>query len=295
VAIVVVVLLVLLVVADRVVATVVAPNALKKEIAASLAETNKDPTVPPAQVGDVSIGGIPFLTQVFFGVYKDIRLTVTDIPAGDIRIQEVRARLQGLHVPFGDAVRDQVGEVPVDEVQASVAVTYADLEAFLKPKVQENLRGVNDSLGTSFRDFRLLPAEGGSKVEFRLTTDVPGLGERQLSGIGSFVVNNGLLSISGVKLRIVDDTGGQAPGATPTKPPDLFGGALGDLGADITQGFMNLTDDVVGGVLAQGVPIPDISLPITGLPFDVRIDAAGTNETGLFLTASARDITLPAG
>ncbi len=124
------VLLVLLVVADRA-AVPIAEGQMKTKAEASIAATSKDPTVAPPKITNVSIGGIPFLTQVLFGKYDDLRVTVTGISTPGPRISEVKARLQGVHVPFGDAIRDKVGQVPVDKATANIQITYADLNAYL--------------------------------------------------------------------------------------------------------------------------------------------------------------------
>ncbi|WP_239382170.1 DUF2993 domain-containing protein [Frankia sp. CIT1] len=153
----VIVLLALLVVADRA-AVPIAESQMKVKAEAAITQTSKDPTVTPPRVTDVSIGGIPFLTQVLFGKYDDLRVTVTGISTPGPRISEVKARLQGVHVPFGDAIRDQVGEVPVDKVTAAVQISYSDLNTYLA--------GLNLSIGK----VQVAPA-GDGKV--KVTVNVP--------------------------------------------------------------------------------------------------------------------------
>ena len=244
------VLVVLLIVADRVVATVVAPNAMKKQIAVSLAEANTDPSVPPAQVTDVSIGGIPFLTQVFLGNYKDIRLSVAGISTPGPRISEVDARLQGVHVPFADAIRDQVGEVPVDEVQATVRVTYDDLNAWLATATADSTP----------RNVSLTPVDGGQRVEasFEFDFDLSGinLGAQTVKATSTFSVTDGKLSLDFSEVDV--------------------------------DGTFDLPSIPVGA-------IPGIELPLPDLPFDLTVVDAGTDASGVSLTARARDVRLPAG
>ncbi len=125
-----IVLFALLVVADRA-SVPIAESQMKAKAQVAVAQSSKDPTVAPPTVTDVSIGGIPFLTQILFGKYDDLRVTVTGISTPGPRISAVTARLQGVHVPFGDAIRGQVGQVPVDKVTADVQISYSDLNTYL--------------------------------------------------------------------------------------------------------------------------------------------------------------------
>lgn len=81
---------------------------------------------------EVRIGGFPFLTQVAFGQYRDIEVTVGSLSTQGLRVGRIIAHLQGVHVPLGDAVRNQVKQIPVDRTSAEIFVTYADLNTFLK-------------------------------------------------------------------------------------------------------------------------------------------------------------------
>ena len=112
-----VVLAALLVVADRV-GVVVAQNALAGQIEQQL-DLDRKP--------DVSIRGIPFLTQAIGGTYKDIRVQLPDVDAGDVQNVAVDARLQGAHVPLSGAVRGNVDRIPVDRIGGTVSIPYGDL------------------------------------------------------------------------------------------------------------------------------------------------------------------------
>ncbi len=172
-----VVLIVLLAVADRA-AVPIAESQMKAKAAASVAQTSTDPTVRPAKVTDVSIGGIPFLTQVIFGKYDDLRVAVTDIPTPGPRISEVKARLQGVHVPLWNAIRDQIKEVPVDKVTADVQITYDDLNAYL---VKQNVK--------------VTPVGDGREVRISGKFDAGLLGIQELSGVTRFGVQNNTLTL----------------------------------------------------------------------------------------------------
>src|SRR6266568_3939602 len=100
-----VLLLVALVIADRVAASA-ADAAVEKRLAeqAPFDASNKP---------DVSIRGFPFLTQALGGKYDDIEVS------GD-------AHMHGVHVPFSKALSRDVKSLPIDRVDASVGIPYAE-------------------------------------------------------------------------------------------------------------------------------------------------------------------------
>ncbi len=237
-AIVLVVLVVLFVVGDRV-GVVVAKGQMRKQVEASVAENIK-PGDPVPKVTDVSIGGFPFLTQVLFGKFTDIGVGIDGIPTPGPKISSVKAHLKGLHVPLGDALTDNVGQVPVDDVRATVGITYADLNAFLAKQAVQ---------------VQVAPVDGGKKVELSGTIDGPfGLGSTKVSGITTFEVADNKLTLVPSALSVV--------------------------------GGLNFTIPV-----SFQIPVP---IPVSGLPFHLRIVKASTNATGLSLTATAKDVVLPA-
>src|SRR5512133_1572254 len=95
------VLAVVLLVADRA-GVVVAQSALAGKIQQQL-DLDRKP--------DVSINGIPFLTQAIRGTYRDIEVQLPDVDAGDVRDVAVDARLQGVHVPLSDALSGNVDRI----------------------------------------------------------------------------------------------------------------------------------------------------------------------------------------
>ena len=112
-----IVVLGLLIAGDRI-AAVVAGRVLAGEIRTQLALD---------QTPDVSIRGIPFLTQALGGDYSDVRVTIPDVDSGALQNIVVDARLQGVRVPLGDALRRQVDEVPVDRITGDLTVRYDEL------------------------------------------------------------------------------------------------------------------------------------------------------------------------
>lgn len=106
-------------VADRVGAAMAA-RAVAQELQAQAGLT-----APP----DVTVDGVPFLTQSLAGRYERIRVTAADVPAGEVQGRPVRLRtlsatLRGARVPLSDALSGAVTSVPVDRVDALVLLPY---------------------------------------------------------------------------------------------------------------------------------------------------------------------------
>jgi hypothetical protein len=112
-----VVVLGLLIAADRI-GVVVADRVLAGQIRDQLALD---------ETPDVSIRGVPFLTQAVRGKYSDVRVTIPDVDAGALQNVVVDARLQGVRVPPGDVLRRQVDEVPVDRITGDLSIGFDEL------------------------------------------------------------------------------------------------------------------------------------------------------------------------
>ena len=117
-------LLVLAVAADRI-ALVIA----ERQVAAQLESSGKLSSRP-----DVSVHGIPFLTQALSGRYDDVELSASEVTAGGGRVSQLDATLRGVHVPLSDALSGSVQAVPVDSVRATVLISYADLSRQLRDR-----------------------------------------------------------------------------------------------------------------------------------------------------------------
>jgi hypothetical protein len=116
--------LLVLVAADRI-AAVAASGAAVQRVVQSDEGLRQKPTV--------SFGGFPFLTQVAFGKYSDIKIGIDDItPPGGPRIEHLSAHLKGAHIPFSKAFGNNVMIIPVDHIVAKASIGFADLNAFLK-------------------------------------------------------------------------------------------------------------------------------------------------------------------
>lgn len=115
-----VVVLLLLAVADRV-AAYVAPGQIATQI-------QKDQQLPNKV--DATVGGVPFLTQVLFGKYDDLGLTLHRIAASGICVNRISVHLKGVHIPV-TKLASTPSKIPIDEVTAAVELNYSDVNALL--------------------------------------------------------------------------------------------------------------------------------------------------------------------
>ena len=167
-----VVLAALLVAADRV-GVVVAQNRLASEIQQQL-ELDAKP--------DVSIRGIPFLTQAIRGTYKDIRVQLPDVDAGDVQDLSVNARLQGAHVSLSDALGGKVDRIPVDQISGTLLIPYDQLAR------ASGISGLT------------ITREGDS---LRLTGSVQVLGRPvKAEAVGRVEVNDGRIAINAEQAKV---------------------------------------------------------------------------------------------
>jgi hypothetical protein len=80
---------------------------------------------------DVSIHGIPFLSQAFRGRYQNVAITAHEVPVNGIRVTTLSANLKGVRLPFSKAIQGSASQLPVDRVTGSVFVSFADANAYL--------------------------------------------------------------------------------------------------------------------------------------------------------------------
>jgi hypothetical protein len=75
----------------------------------------------------VTIHGFPFLTQLFGGTYNDIEASLSDVRRGSLTLTRVDVNLHHADVPFGDVMGSRVNSVPVERIDGTVTIGYADL------------------------------------------------------------------------------------------------------------------------------------------------------------------------
>lgn len=95
-------------------------------LARNIEEATGVPTRP-----SVDVHGTFFLPQVVQGSYDDVEITVRDLTSGPLRIEEVRARLSGVHVSFHDVLVQEPDPVWIEESVEEALLTYEDLNRYL--------------------------------------------------------------------------------------------------------------------------------------------------------------------
>lgn len=75
---------------------------------------------------EVSLRGVPFLTQALSGTYDRIEVRATGVPAGEVTV-DLDVELTKVQVPLGDLVSGSVTQVPVGQVRAEVLLPYAEM------------------------------------------------------------------------------------------------------------------------------------------------------------------------
>jgi hypothetical protein len=108
------VLVVLLVIGDRV-ACAVAENEF-----ASQFQKQGLPVKP-----SVSIEGFPFLTQLAAKDFKDVNISMSNVPAGPVTIQSIKAHIEGLHISSFSSN----ATAKVDKVTATAFIPFTALAA----------------------------------------------------------------------------------------------------------------------------------------------------------------------
>ena len=113
-------------------AAVVAVDRVGEHVAAHVlaGQLQKDERLPNRP--SVSIGGFPFLTQVFGGKYDDVSVTAHDFRTSDgVTITTLKAHLHGAHIPFSKVWHGSVNTVPVDRVDGVVFVSFGSVSRYL--------------------------------------------------------------------------------------------------------------------------------------------------------------------
>jgi hypothetical protein len=142
-----VVLGVLVVVADRVGAWV-AQRVVAEQVANELAD-NEVGSEPP----EVTVDGVPFLTQVMAGRYESVTLRLRDVGTGAIRLPQVELTATGVTASAGTLISRE-GSIVAEQVDGTATIGYASVAALTE---QEGLE--------------LGPADGG-QIWIRLPTEL---------------------------------------------------------------------------------------------------------------------------
>jgi len=134
------VLAVLLIGADR-----AAAWAAQRDLAAAIQQSQD-----LAETPQVHIGGFPFLTQAISGNYQQVDVTVADLPTqSGLQVNQLQARLSGVHLPLRNVIAGDVQQVPVDTVTASAHATFASLDAAVAQQISSDRLTVHFGAGPS--------------------------------------------------------------------------------------------------------------------------------------------------
>lgn len=130
-----------------------------------------------------SIGGFPFLNQAFGGNYKDVTITAHNVDLSGVTVTTLTAHLHGVHLPFGKVVHGSVSQVPVDRVDGTAFVSFAN---------------VNSYLASRHLSVRIAPGHNG---EAAVTDRVVVHGKHlSLTGLGSATVSGNIIRVQVTKL-----------------------------------------------------------------------------------------------
>lgn len=134
---------------------------------------------------DVTVGGLPFLTQAVRGRYRSIDVSATDVVAGDLRLPELTAQVTGARVRLRDALADDVTDVPVERVDARAVVPY-------------------DELVRRSGDRELTVAPEGDRLRLRGEVQVLGR-ELEATALSRLTVENGALVLTAESFDVGSD------------------------------------------------------------------------------------------
>jgi hypothetical protein len=170
----VIILALLLIAADRGLAF-----AAERMVADRIEESQNLPSAP-----DVTVRGIPFLTQALAGHYDRVDISIADLPAGEgLRLSTLDATLHGVQAPPLEILQGKLQQVPVDSGDIVAAVTFAQLQTAAAQTAvgkQLNLR---------------ITAAGADRVTVASRIDT-GAGAADVSGQARVVVTDGRVSLA---------------------------------------------------------------------------------------------------
>ncbi|HLU32694.1 MAG TPA: DUF2993 domain-containing protein [Natronosporangium sp.] len=227
-----VVLVLLLVVADRV-AVWAAERTVADKVADELAERQVDSSSP-----EVSIHGVPFLTQVGAGRFDEVTVRLRDVDWAGIRLARVELAATGVTASTGTVL---TGEGPIDAewLHGTATIGYATLAALPGP---DELAGL-----------RLTPDEDGA-LAVSLPAEV--LGQPvTLAGVAGVEVTDGRVQLRIVELSVAE---GELPAGAGPLVDELVG--------SVTQ---RLTLDVALPALPYGLTLESVRAEPAGLVVEV--------------------------
>jgi hypothetical protein len=133
---------------------------------------------------DVQVRGFPFLTQVAQGTYRDVDVRLQQLAAGGyLRLDEVDARLLGVHLPLTALFGSGPRAVPVDDGEVVGKIGFATLDAQVSAVIPGNTATVTFADG------------GGGRLRATLHYTGAG-GPLTLTGAARLSIDRGRLTVS---------------------------------------------------------------------------------------------------
>jgi hypothetical protein len=90
---------------------------------------------------DVRFNGFPFVTQALRGRFDSVDVTARDVPQEGLTLSRIDAHFTGVRLKLGDALNGEVAGVPTDRAQATVRISYADLNEWLRSHGDLSVKG----------------------------------------------------------------------------------------------------------------------------------------------------------
>jgi hypothetical protein len=170
-----------------------------------------------------------------------VDVTVRDLDRGGLTIDRIDAHLEGVKVDLGDALGGRVSAVPVREGEATVRVTYGDLQSYLSSR-PGNLR---------------LQTRGGEVVVVT-SFGIPGLGTVDVEGTPK-------VSVAGRAIRVT---------VTNMRPAGGGGGLTAALAAQAAAraSFTLPLEDLPFGIQAASATLTDTALVVEATARGLVID-----------------------
>jgi hypothetical protein len=183
----------------------------------------------------VSLRGFPLLTQAIRGVYREVDIDLSHVPApGGLRVDRLEVRLFGVHLPPRYLLGDRPSGVPVDLAQLTGTVGYSTLDDLLAQQLRQGLGQVR--------------LAGGSNGRLRVEGRYTGLGgPLSFTGEATLAARNGRVTLT------------VSPGSLTDLPAASRGAVAGSLSRSIDLGHLPL-----------GLKVTDVSAAAAGVSVTAR-------------------------
>ena len=189
---------------------------------------------------DVTFRGFPFVTQAVRGEFEEVDVTVRDLERDGVVVERIDATLRGVEVDLNDALNGRVSAVPVDRGEATLRLSYGDVNQYLTRRPGNIRLVVRDGKPYVVSSFGV-PGVGQLDVEGTPTVRVTKTSVRvSVSGVhpvtGSTTLNDALARAAGVR-------------ASFTIPLDDLPFGIEVSGAELTESAMLVDATATGFVI----------------------------------------------